>query len=121
MGRQGGNLPLGWVPGTEFWLEHDDAIVGCVRIRLRLTRELEDEGGHIGYDVRPSMRRRGYGTELLRLALIETRALGIERVRITCDDDNVGSIKIIERNGGVLDGHGVSRESGKLVRRYWIG
>jgi len=66
------------------------------------------------------MRQRGYGTELLRLALIEARNLGIQPVRITCDDDNVASIKIIERNGGVLSGRAVSTESGKAVRQYWV-
>ena len=119
-GRRGEGLPAGWVPATELWLEHDGRIVGCVRLRLGLTPALENEGGHVGYDVRPSMRRRGYGTVLLRLALTEARALGVERVRITCDDDNVGSIRVIERNGGVLAGRGVSRETGKTVRQYWV-
>jgi len=119
-GRRGEGLPEGWVPGAEFWLEHDGTIVGCVRLRLGLTPDLEDEGGHVGYDVRPSARRRGYGTTLLRLVLIEARALGIERVRVTCDADNLGSIRVIERNRGVFAGSGVSKETGKTVRRYWI-
>jgi predicted acetyltransferase len=119
-GRRSEGLPEGWVPGTEFWLEHDETIVGCARLRLGLTADLEHEGGHLGYDVRPSMRRRGFGTVLLRLALLEARALGIERVRITCDDDNVGSVKVIERNGGVLVGRGVSKETGKTVRQYRV-
>lgn len=119
-GRRGEGLPDGWVPGAEFWLEDDGTIVGCVRLRFGLTPDLEHEGGHVGYDVRPSMRRRGYGTALLRLALIEARARGIRRVRVTCDDDNLGSIKVIERNGGALEGRGVSKETGKTVRQYWI-
>lgn len=119
-GRRGDGLPDGWVPGTEFWLEHDGRIVGCVRLRFGLTPDLENEGGHVGYDVRPSMRRRGYGTALLRLVLIEARARGIRRVRLTCDDDNFGSIKVIERNGGALAGCGVSKETGRTVRQYWI-
>ncbi len=112
--------PEGWVPGAEFWLEEGGQIVACARLRLGLTPYLENEGGHIGYDVRPSMRRRGYGTALLRLVLVEARALGIQRVRVTCDDDNVGSIKVIERNGGSLAGYGVSMATGKTVRQYWI-
>jgi len=112
--------PDGRVPGTEYWLEDSGKILACVRLRYRLTAELEQEGGHIGYDVRPTMRRLGYGTQLLRLALPMLREQGIGRVRITCDEDNVGSAKIIERNGGVLSGRGVSRESGKTVRQYWI-
>lgn len=113
-------LPEGWVPWAEFWLEDAGQILGCVRVRSRLTADLEREGGHVGYDVRPSMRCRGYGTALLRLALIEARALGIARVRVTCDDDNAGSIKVIERNGGVLSGNSVSQATQKLVRQYWI-
>jgi predicted acetyltransferase len=118
--RRGERLPEGWVPCTEFWLEQDGKIVGCVRLRLGLTPDLENEGGHIGYDVRPSMRRRGYGTALLGLVLIEARALGIGRARVTCDDDNLGSIKVIERNGGALAGRGLSKDTGKTVRQYWI-
>jgi predicted acetyltransferase len=119
-GRRAEGIPPGRVPGTEYWLEDAGAIVACVRLRFRLTPELEREGGHVGYDVRPSMRRRGYGTELLRLALPVIRNNGIARVRITCDADNIGSVKIIERNGGVLAGEEVSDESGKLIRQYWI-
>ena len=119
-GRRGNDLPNGWVPGAEFWLEDDDQVVACARLRFGLTPDLEHEGGHIGYDVRPSMRRRGYGTALLRLTLLEARALGIERIRVTCDDDNVGSINVIERNGGRLDGRSISKVTGKTVRQYWI-
>jgi predicted acetyltransferase len=112
--------PEGRVPGTEFWLEDSGRIVACIRLRYRLTPALEQEGGHVGYDVRPTMRRLGYGTELLRLALPVLREQGISRARITCDDDNVGSARIIERNGGVLSGKGTSGETGKTVRQYWI-
>jgi len=112
--------PAGRVPGTEYWLEDFGRILACVRLRFQLTGDLEQEGGHVGYDVRPSMRRLGYGTQLLRLALLVLRERGIRRVRITCDDDNIGSAKIIEKNGGVLSEKETSRESGKTVRQYWI-
>lgn len=118
--RQARGLPWGRVPALQFWLEDDGVLVARSSLRLRLSAALEREGGHIGYDVRPTARRRGIGTELLRLTLIEARARGIARVRITCDADNVGSRKIIERNGGEFAGEGVSDHSGKLVRRYWI-
>jgi predicted acetyltransferase len=55
--RPGHNLPDGWVPGTEFWLEDSGQIIASARLRLALTPDLENEGGHVGYDVRPSMRR----------------------------------------------------------------
>ncbi len=119
-GRRTEDLPPGRVPGTEFWLEEAGRIVACVRLRFWLTPELEREGGHVGYDVRPSMRRRGYGTAVLRLALPLVRQHGIQRVCITCDADNIGSRKIIERNGGVLAGEEISPDSGKLVWQYWI-
>lgn len=80
--RRGENLPSGWVPSIESWLEHDGKIIARGKLRLALTPNLENEGGHIGYDVRPSMRRLGHGTELLRLMLVEARTLGIDRVRI---------------------------------------
>lgn len=107
-------------PQLEFWLEERQAIIGCARLRLALTPELEREGGHIGYDVRPSMRRQGYGTALLGLTLIEARSRGIQRARITCDVDNEGSSKVIERNGGKLAGMAQSPESGNTVKQYWI-
>jgi predicted acetyltransferase len=119
-GRRANGLESGWVPSIEFWLEDRAQIVGCVRLRVELTPDLEEEGGHVGYDVRPSMRCRGYGTALLRLALREAKTLGIERVRVTCDADNIGSINVIERNGGRLDGRATSKRTGKTVRQYWI-
>ena len=93
---------------------------GLVRLRFWLTPLLEVEGGHIGYDVRPSSRRRGFGTAALGLVLPEARRRGLERVRLTADSDNLPSIKIIERNGGVLSGEAVSGKTGKPIKQYWI-
>jgi predicted acetyltransferase len=113
-------VPPHLVPRATFWLEHAGVIVGCVRLRYRLNVALEQEGGHVGYDVRPSARRRGFGTQALRLVLPEARARGISNVLVTTDADNVASIRIIEKNGGILSGETISAESGKLIRRYWI-
>lgn len=118
--RRGDDMDPGKVPRLEFWLESEGQILAGVRVRLQLTEALMARGGHIGYDVRPSMRRRGIGTELLRLALLEARARGIARVLITCDEDNLGSRKVIEHNGGVLAELVLSNESGECVCRYWI-
>ena len=118
--RRGEDLPEGWVPGAELWLEHDGYILGCGRIRFALTPALENEGGHIGYDIRPSVRGRGHATALLGLLLVEARAFGVERVRITCDEDNAASAKVIERNGGALSGRGLSPETGRVVLQYWV-
>jgi predicted acetyltransferase len=84
-----------------------------------LTPYLAEEGGHIGYDVRPSERRKGYGTHLLRLTLAEARRIGLTRVLVTADEANVPSWRIIEKNGGEYEPEVVR---GKLaaLRRYWI-
>jgi predicted acetyltransferase len=118
--RRGEQLPPDRVPGTEFWLEHGGVLLAGLRLRFRLNFELEREGGHIGYDVRPSARRRGYGTQLLALGLVEARARGIWPVLITADADNIGSIRIIEKNGGVLAEEAISVQTLKPIRRYWI-
>jgi predicted acetyltransferase len=113
-------LPPGRVPGSEFWLVSDGRLVGCSRLRHRLTPELEHEGGHIGYDIRPSDRGRGFGTELLRLTCQRAAARGLARVRVTCDRDNVASIRVIEKNGGILDAVVPSRTREKMIHQYWI-
>jgi predicted acetyltransferase len=118
---RGERLPPGHVSGHVYWLVRAGTdIVGTSRLRHSLTPALEDIGGHIGYDIRPSARRRGYGTWLLALTLERARALGLDHVLLTCDTDNVGSVRIIERNGGVLASQGVSPTSGKQISRYWI-
>ena len=95
--------PEGFVPDTELWLVDGDEFLGRIGIRHRLTPGLLELGGHIGYDVRPSARRRGHATRMLRQALGVARGLGIERALITCAVDNVGSRRVIELNGGVLE------------------
>lgn len=120
-GSRQATCPPGLVPGDHYWLvDGTGRILGGVRLRHRLVPHLEKEGGHIGYDVRPSERLRGVGTRLLALTLDKARALGLERVLVTCDHDNVGSAKIIERNGGVETTPSISDRSGKVVRRFWI-
>lgn len=111
----------GRVPTSVFFLldEERNRLLGAVDIRHYLNEFLLREGGHIGDGIRPSERRKGYGTEILRLALIECRKLGIERVLVTCYKDNVGSAKAIQKNGGVLENEYVN-EDGKVDQRYWI-
>jgi predicted acetyltransferase len=106
--------PAGFVPDTELWWVEGDEFLGRVGIRHRLTPALLETGGHIGYDVRPSARRRGHATAMLREAQIVARGLGIESVLVTCDVDNVGSRAVIERNGGLLE----DERAGKL--RFWV-
>jgi predicted acetyltransferase len=106
--------PVGFVPDTELWWVEGNEFLGRVGIRHRLTPALLEIGGHIGYDVRPSARRRGHATAMLRKARIVAHGLGIERALVTCDVDNVGSRAVIERNGGVLE----DERAGKL--RFWV-
>lgn len=118
---RGVDLPEGIVPQTTFWLaDQTGRLFGLARLRHRLTPFLLIEGGNIGYAIRPAERRKGFGTAILRLVLPHARALGLERVLVTCDTDNTGSRRIIEKNGGVLDGYAISPDSGKQISRYWI-
>ena len=98
----------------------EGTIVGRSSIRHTLNAFLEREGGHIGFGVRPTFRRRGYATEILQQSLVVARALGITDVLVTCDDDNIGSASVIERCGGALDSIVEREGGGAAVRRYWI-
>lgn len=103
-----------YVPCTTLWWVDGDDYLGRLAIRHRLNEFLLDVGGHIGYDVRPSTRRQGHATAMLLGALPWARDLGIERALVTCDDDNIASIRVIEAAGGELeDVRGVKR-------RYWV-
>ncbi|RKI40963.1 GNAT family N-acetyltransferase [bacterium D16-51] len=110
----------GWVPDTTlFCLDKDrDIFVGAVNIRHYLNGELLKTGGHIGDGIRPSERRKGYATAMLALALEECKKLGISKVLVCCDKDNIGSAKSILNNGGVLENE--VEEDGHVVQRYWI-
>ncbi|WP_152363289.1 GNAT family N-acetyltransferase [Microlunatus speluncae] len=106
--------PAGYVPGTTLWYVDGDDYLGRLAIRHRLTPKLLEVGGHIGYDVRPSARRRGHATAMLKAALPLAYELGIDSALVTCDEDNLASAKVIEHNGGVYE----DSRSGK--RRYWV-
>ena len=110
----------GLVPdSTYFCLDADrDIFVGAVNIRHELNERLLLDGGHIGDGVRPSERRKGYATAMIALALDKCRELGIHRVLMVCDKDNVGSAKSIIKNGGVLENEIVV--GGVAEQRYWI-
>ena len=110
----------GKVPDTYFWLVDGDEVIGRVSIRHTLNEKLRSVGGHIGYDIRPSKRRLGYGTKLLALALPEAKKLGIDSALVTCDVTNIGSRKIIEANGGVLEDEVPGEEGEPNKLRFWI-
>ena len=113
--ERGERLPDGYVPGSTRWIVDDaDRLVGFMSIRHQLNQHLLEVGGHIGYAIRPSERGKGYATAATALALLECRRLGIDRVLITCDDTNVASATVIERNGGLLE------DIRGVKRRYWV-
>ena len=118
---KGINLPPGIVPMSTFWLiDSSQMILGRSVVRHFLTPALEHQGGHIGYVIRSSRRRQGYGALILFLTLEKARSLGLARVRITCDTDNIGSVRVIEKNNGVLSATTISEQTGKLISQYWI-
>lgn len=115
------DLEPGYVPATTWFLWDGCSFLGRISIRHRLTPRLEDFGGHIGYEVRPSARRRGHGTRMLALALQQARALGLQRVLVTCDPDNRASVGVIERNGGRLASRSPAITANlRPTLRYWI-
>jgi len=117
---EGVGLPPGIVPATTYWLVQGGRLLGESQLRHQLTPILEKIGGHIGYDVRPSARRLGYGTVLLALTLEKARERGLSRVLLTCNVNNAGSIRIIEKNGGVLAGTVAIELTHSVNHHYWI-
>jgi|SRR5581483_4210952 len=106
--------PDGWVPSTTWWYIDDPEYLGRVALRHRLNDGLLQYGGHIGYDVRPSARCRGYATAMLAGALTHARDMGIESALLICDVDNVASMKVIEKCGGIQEN--IVNDK----RRYWV-
>ncbi|CNG35806.1 Predicted acetyltransferase [Mycobacterium tuberculosis] len=100
--HEDGPLPDGFVPHTTLWLVDGSEYFGRIAIRHRLTPALRELGGHIGYEVRRSARRRGHASAMLRAALPIANGLGIDPALLTCEQDNTASRKVIEKHGGVL-------------------
>lgn len=114
-----GDLDGTRVPSSYFWITDgdggpDDEVVGFLNLRHVLNDFLLEEGGHIGYSIRPAARRRGHASAALGLAVAAAARLGIARALVTCEEDNAASRRTIEANGGVLE----DVRNGK--RRYWI-
>jgi len=107
-------LAPGRVPSTTFWYVRGAEFLGRLSIRHHLSDALRRHGGHIGYDVRPSARRQGHATAMLRAALPIAAGMGIKHALLTCDPGNVASRRVIEANGGVQE-YGDGPEF-----RYWV-
>ncbi|MES2947581.1 MAG: GNAT family N-acetyltransferase [Pseudomonadota bacterium] len=118
---KGVGLPEGFVAHSTFWLVRDwTEVVGVSNIRHSLTPALLREGGSIGYGIRPTERRQGLGTAILRLSLLHAAGLGVSRALVTCGKNNIASAAAILRNGGVLESEEYLADRGEMVQRYWI-
>lgn len=113
--------PAEWVPASQYVLINDEGkILGMLSLRHELNADSENYGGHIGYSVAPSERRKGYGSQMLQLVLKEAKELGMEKILVTCKDTNRASAGVIEKNNGILEDKRTDPESGQMMRRYWI-
>ena len=117
---EGKNLKPGFVPWSMFWLEDGGAFIGATSIRHELNDHLLREGGHVGYDVRPSMRGRGLGNKILELTIPKARELGVQKILVTCSENNIASRKVIEKNGGVLENSVPMGDGKPNMLRFWI-
>lgn len=106
--------PAGHVPCTFLWVVEGDEYLGSISLRHELTPFLLEQGGHVGYSIRPSARRQGHASTALRQVLELAAEMGLERVLITCDEDNIASRATIEGVGGVYE----DSRAGK--RRHWV-
>jgi predicted acetyltransferase len=106
--------PAHLVPCTTWWWLDGDEYLGRIALRHVLNPRLLETGGHIGYDVRPTARRRGHATAMLARVLPIAHARGIDPVLITCEPGNVASRRVIEASGGVF------QDERKGLRRYWV-
>ena len=118
--ERGIGIPADFVPHSTFWLVEDGEVVGVSNLRHRLTERLLEEGGHIGYGIRPSARGRGLGKAILGLTLREAARRGIGWALLTCAKANAASAAVIAANGGVLESEGFVASRGEVVQRWWI-
>ncbi|NYF79956.1 GNAT family N-acetyltransferase [Granulicella arctica] len=117
---RGIGLPEGYLPYQTFWLIEEDQLVGVVRVRPTLTPHAEKYDGHIGYDIVPTERCKGYGTTLLRMALVEARQLGLPSIILTCLTANLPSQRTIEKAGGRFLEVVTDYETGRPLHRYEV-
>jgi predicted acetyltransferase len=118
---RGEGIPADFVANTTYWLvDERGEVVAVSNLRHALTEKLRIEGGHIGYGVRPSARRRGHATEILRRTLEQARERGIEEALVTCAKENMGSRGAILRCGGRRHSEDFVERRGEVVQRYWI-
>ena len=120
--KAGKNLPLGYVPATQYICirKTDNKLIGMLQIRHSLTEFLLNYGGHIGDSISPDERQKGYGKKMLGLGIVKCKNLGIEKVLITCKDTNAASRKCIIANGGVYEDTRHFEPENINLERYWV-
>lgn len=128
---------VGWInyihaPAGTQWFEYqkvadstyialiDDTVVAIMHIRHTLNDMLLKQGGHVGYSTHPAYQGQGIATAMLGFAVQKLNELGVQKVLVTCYDDNIASAKVIEKNGGILE-NTLKKPNGTKIRRYWIG
>ena len=117
----GRNLPPGISPQNTYWtVKNEEIIVGEIRLRPTIPPPYELQSGHIGYNIRPGERHKGYATRQLSLVLDEARKYDLKRVMLPVRKGNEGSERAIRKNGGYVDGQSEDKESGKVTLYYWI-
>lgn len=100
--------------------ESDNRIIGMIQIRHSFNEVLEKYGGNIGYSIRPSERRKGYATSMLADCLEKCKVFGMEKVLLTCEENNIASEKTIINNNGIYESNIYWPERGEMLKRYWI-
>lgn len=119
--KNGKNIKEGRVPSSVYFLIDNNRIIGHVSIRHSIDNPLLSlYGGHIGYGIRPSERKKGYATLLLKLSLEKCNDLGLDKIMVTCKEDNIGSSKTIEKNNGILKEIIYIPEEKCNFKIYWI-
>ncbi len=109
----------GWVHHSSYWLvDEENQILGCSNIRHYLNHGLLNIGGHIGYGVKPSARRKGCATKMLELSLQQAGRMGITKALLSCDKSNIASAKTIQKNGGIKWRELMHED--ELIEQYWI-
>ncbi|MDF1617979.1 GNAT family N-acetyltransferase [Petrocella sp. FN5] len=118
---EGVNIKKGWAPCSSYWLiDNNEEVIGVIRIRHRVDNDSLEMAGHIGYEIKSSKRKKGYGQRLLELGLMEARKIGLQKVLITCDEDNVASKRMIEKCKSKYKKSIFDEESGKNILQYEV-
>ena len=114
------NPTSGFVHETIYWPCLDDVVIGRISLRHHLNENLSEFGGHVGYEVHPAYRLKGFATEMLKLVLSTPKANEVGRILLTCSPENAASIKTIVANGGILEKTAFVEKWKRETNYYWI-